>query len=442
MNDKLTVSSIIQNTVLVNINQHRHLLVAYSGGIDSTVLLHALVVLKQQTLLDLQLNAIYIHHGISQHADSWAAHCQSQCQLWNVPCAVKKVNITLESGNIEAQAREARYAEITKQMRDQTVLCTAQHLDDQSETFFLALKRGSGPTGLSAMPAESQFGNNLFLRPLLDISRQQIEQYAKENQLSWVEDESNQDTHYDRNFLRQTVLPQLNHRWPHFNQMVARSAALCGEQQQLLDELLNESFNQIVDESLSIAIMPLLKISPIKRNALLRMWFKQHQIIMPSRQQLDLIWQTVALAKEDSNPQFCLNSKQIRRYQNKLYLLPVYQNLQPVCLDWDLERPLILPDNLGQIKTLNCTDMSSSANCCRRPNIDEKVSIKFTAQGQFSIIGRHGSRQIKKLWQEFAIPPWQRSRIPLIYYNETLIAAVGIFVTIQGKGNDIYFDIH
>lgn len=435
MNEQVPFSSLIHRVVLDKVSQHQELLIAYSGGIDSTVLLHALMVLRQQYLPNLKINAIYIHHGISENADNWAKHCQQQCLNWQIPCVVEKVSLLLEQGNIEEQARNARYSAMRKHLTAGMVLCTAQHQDDQSETFLLALKRGSGPAGLSAMAEQSQLNNISLLRPLLTITRQQIEQYAQSYQLSWVEDESNQDDHYDRNFLRLNVLPILNNRWPHFNQMVARSASLCQEQQQLLDELLTDTFKQMIDEQHSLAVEPLFAFSDVKRNALLRMWFKSHKISMPSRQQLENIWQTVILAKEDSNPIFLLHDKQIRRYQHRLYLLPQYQDLQSINLNWDLQQPLIFPDGLGCL-SIATTDIMTG---CRLPQANEIVSVRFQAQGVLNIVGRRGSRQIKKIWQELGIPPWRRSRTPMVFYNETLIAAVGIFITEQGQGKEINF---
>lgn len=435
MNDSLLLTQHLHNTVLTKIGDHRDILVAYSGGIDSSVLLHALVCIQQQHLADLKIRAIYIHHGISQHADQWATHCQQQCAQWQVPCIIEHVTLALDAGNIEQQAREARYQAIAKHLHANSVLCTAQHLDDQCETFLLALKRGSGPMGLSAMPEAILTHRHYHIRPLLTIGRQQIEHYASAYHLCWVEDESNQDDYYDRNFLRLNVLPIISQRWPHFNQMVARSAELCNEQQQLLDELLQPTFMALIDQQKSLLLEPLYMMSAAKRNAVLRMWFKEHNAIMPSRKQLAVIWQTVIMAKDDSNPQFILHDQQIRRYQNRLYLLPQYQDLLPVVLNWHLEPPLPLPDGLG---LLTVTKTNSN---CRLPLHDEVVSIRFYAKGNYHIVGRQGSRQIKKLWQEFGIAPWMRSRIPLVFYNEQLITAVNVFVTEQGQGHDLGFSL-
>ncbi|XKM13489.1 tRNA lysidine(34) synthetase TilS [Orbaceae bacterium ac157xtp] len=434
----MTNNNSVQNilsTVASKIDFTKPIMVAFSGGVDSTVLLHALVSLKQQKAVNVPLTAIYIHHGISKNADAWASHCQKQCDTWQVPLVIEKVTLNLAQGNIEEQARNARYQAIAKHLAPDCVLCTAQHLDDQSETFFLALKRGSGPKGLSAMPEVATFGRNCLIRPLLTLSRQQIEEYASALNLSWVEDESNQDDHYDRNFLRLKVLPILNQRWAHFNEMVARSAELCQQQEQLLDELLIDEFNQLIAVDKSIAIPPFFNFSENRRNALLRMWFKFHEVPMPSRKQMTLIWLTVFNAKEDANPQFILNNKQLRRFQNRLYLLPIFVDLQQVNLMWNLADSLSLPDNLGTLLPIyDKTD-------CRLPNKDEKVTVRFVAQGHFRIVGRIGSRSIKKLWQELNIPPWLRTRIPLVYYNDTLITAVGVFVTQEGAGCEVSFTL-
>nr|WP_294845761.1 tRNA lysidine(34) synthetase TilS [uncultured Gilliamella sp.] len=422
----------IEQAILDHIKNRQSLLVAYSGGVDSTVLLHALTQLKQQQRPDLQLSAIYIHHGLSQNADSWARHCQQQCQIWQVPLIIEKVRLDPMAGNIEQQARNARYQAIYRHLKSDQMLCTAQHLDDQCETFLLALKRGSGPAGLSAMPVES----NRHLRPLLTISRQQIEAYANWHQLTWIEDESNQDDHYDRNFLRLKVLPLINQRWPQFSQMVARSASLCQQQEALINELLDNDFHQLLTTQGQLRLSPLINYSEYKRNAILRMWFRQQGIMMPSQKQLALIWQTVVEAKEDANPKFVLHNKQIRRYQNQLYLLPLYDDTEHLVINWDLTSPLVLPDNIGQLQSHYQHDLN-----CRLPQADEAVTVRFHAQGRLQIVNRQGSRAIKKIWQEHQIPPWMRTRTPLIYYNEQLICAVGVFVTEQGKGSQINFSV-
>ncbi|MFI8417511.1 tRNA lysidine(34) synthetase TilS [Serratia sp. NPDC078593] len=405
---------------------HRQWLVAFSGGLDSSVLLHLLVQLRSQRP-ELQLRAVHVHHGLSEFADRWVAHCQQQCANWHVPLVVQHVHVDRREGGVEAAARHARYHAIHDTLRPGEVLLTAQHLDDQCETFLLALKRGSGPAGLAAMAERSTLGEYPLLRPLLGFSRQQLEYYARQQQLSWIEDDSNQDARFDRNFLRLQILPLLNQRWPHFAAASARSASLCAEQENLLDELLAEQLQSLLDEQQSLAIEGLLHCSSARRFALLRRWIAQCGGTLPSRSQLQRLWNEVALARADAEPQLQLGTYQIRRFRQRLYLLPQMADLQAVRLYWQGDEPLLLPDGLGSL----IRDGKGIEVCAPSPH--QVVNVRFGVGGTLRIVGRQHSRAAKKLWQELAIPPWQRERIPLVYYDDCLIAAPGVFITEAGQ---------
>ncbi|MGK3115745.1 tRNA lysidine(34) synthetase TilS [Candidatus Pantoea formicae] len=398
---------------------------AFSGGLDSTVLLHQLV--SQQ----LRVRALHVHHGLSPNADSWATHCMGICHQWHVSCEVLRVQVDGQAKGIEAAAREARYQALFQQLQPGEHLLTAQHLDDQCETLLLALKRGSGPAGLAAMPELRQVGAHLHLRPLLDVSRQQLEAYAAEHQLSWIEDESNADVRYDRNFLRQQILPLLQTRWPHFSAASARSATLCGEQEQLLDELLAEQLAQLVDERGALSFPVLLTMSEPKRHALLRRWIALQGGAMPSREALKRITDEVMHSREDANPCLSFGPFTLRRYRQQLFWLTPQPSLSQHLLTWhDRRQALLLPDGLGTLQS------NAEIACLRQPIEGESINIRFQAQGYYHLQGRAGGRDMKKLWQEFGVPPWQRERIPLIYYNQTLISAPGIFVTREGAVSD------
>lgn len=405
---------------------NRRYLVAFSGGLDSSVLLHLLVTLREQQP-DILLRAVHVHHGLSRFADSWVTHCQQQCASWQIPLLVRYVQLETRLGGLEAAARTARYAVFSEVLHTDETLLTAHHLDDQCETFLLALKRGSGPAGLAGMAAQTLWENHPLCRPLLGVSRQQLTDYAQQHQLSWIDDDSNQDTRFDRNFLRLNVLPLLNQRWPHFAQATARSASLCAEQEQLLDELLAEQLAQLVDQSNSLFINELQALSPARRHALLRRWIALFDAAMPSRDALHRLWHEVALSKEDAEPQLLLADHQIRRFQQRLYLLPRMSDLRNQQLPWSCHVPLTLPDGLGILLA------GEGEHVVRAPLEHEKVTVRFTAQGRVRIIGRTGSRPIKKVWQELGVPPWQRERTPLLYYNEQLIAAIGLFITEHGQ---------
>ena len=382
------------------LNGHQKLLVGYSGGLDSTVLLHQLVTLREQHP-ELQIRAIHVHHGLNPLADSWVEHCQQQCHRWQVELLVVHVTLDPQGKGIEAAARAARYQAFTRHLQPAECLLTAQHQDDQCETLLLALKRGSGPAGLSGMPAETFSRGQRLLRPLLSLTRQQLEAWAAEHALSWIEDDSNQDTRFDRNFLRQTVIPQLVSRWPHFSQAAARSAALCGEQEQLLDELLAESLRELTDEENGLAWPPLLVMSEVRRAALIRRWIALQQGLMPSREMLVRIWQEVACSREDAEPRVRLGQFEVRRFRDRLYWLALNQPVAGLVLLWPQEeKTLSLPQQLGQLQ------WDEEGIKVRAPLKEEEVSVRFQAQGTFHLTDRAGSRSLKKIWQEKGIPPW------------------------------------
>ncbi|HEJ0076695.1 TPA: tRNA lysidine(34) synthetase TilS [Klebsiella oxytoca] len=406
---------------------HRHFLVAFSGGLDSSVLLYRLVLWREQDPT-VRLRAIHIHHGLSANADEWVAHCQQMCQQWQVPLLVERVALADEGLGIEAHARQARYQAFRSALAPGEALVTAQHLDDQCETFLLALKRGSGPTGLSAMAGESDFAGTKLLRPLLHESRDSLHQWAMARQLSWIEDESNQDDAYDRNFLRLRILPLLHARWPHFAEAVARSASLCGEQEQLLDEMLAAELATLVAEDSSLTIAPLTTMSAPRRAALLRRWLAGLNAPMPSREVPERIWREVAMAREDAFPCLRLGPFTVRRYQQRLYWVRYIPGQSETMLEWrDTASPLPLPDDLGELSLL-------SGGPLRGPREGEAVTVRFRASGNLHIVGRNGGRKLKKIWQELGVAPWRRDTTPLLFYGETLIAAAdGLFITVDGK---------
>lgn len=401
------------------------LLVAFSGGLDSTLLL----VLAMQYAREhgLPLRALHVHHGLSPHADDWVAHCESVCLQLAVPLMVERVTLARGNGeSLEAQARAARYQRLTARMREGEWLLTAHHQDDQLETLLLALKRGAGLRGLAGMLPCQPFAAGLLLRPLLDISRAELAQAAAALPYGWVEDESNQDVSYDRNFLRQQLIPQLKARWPAIARTAARSMALCAEQEALLGELA-ESDWLLAGEGEALQIGPLQALSPTRRNNLLRYWIRRQGGEMPSREQLGRLWQEVALARGDANPQLNWGGLSCRRYQGRLYL--VAPQLQPChqMLPLIVGESLTLPDGLG---TLVVRWQEAGEGLLRLPRADEPLSVRFQVAPGIPLkpLGRVGSRRMKKLLQEYGVPSWQRGRIPILYYGEQVAAVAGLFV--------------
>lgn len=411
------------------------ILIGFSGGVDSQVLLlDAYNWAKKHDLVD-RLLAIHVHHGISKNADFWAAKAKKRAQDLGVEFQLEKVKLDLNSKmSLEHAARDARYAVIAKHLPDNGVLLLGQHLNDQVETFLLALKRGSGPTGLSSMTPVSVFENGNIVRPLLNITRPQIEKFAVANNIDWIEDESNQDQHYDRNFLRHNIIPQLTKRWPGWNKAVARSASICAEQEVLIDDLLENLYKSEIEKNSNFAVNKidfLKELSPSLRNIIIRKWLGEQGALMPSKAQLKQIVDNLIFAKKDANPIVKLNNQQLRRYKNKLYLISNYIDISDIKLTLKIDEWMILPDNLGEIRLHRCDDGDLIL-----PSSQDSIEIRFTGVDgeKYCPDGKDKSRKLKKLYQEFSIPPWIRSRLPILFYNDTLVAVAGLFILKNKKG--------
>ncbi|VTX63495.1 tRNA lysidine(34) synthetase TilS [Haemophilus haemolyticus] len=411
-------------------------LIALSGGLDSSVLLSLFAKLRQKQahLQTLSLRAIHIHHGLSQNADNWVKHCQNLCDQFQIPLIIERVQVDKTNG-IEAGAREARYQAIKKHLQTQEMLVTAHHLNDQTETFFLALKRGSGLQGLGAMQQQSVlFGMSIF-RPLLGFTRLQLEDYAQKEKFNWVTDESNENNRYDRNFLRNEILPELRERWAHFDLAVQRSAQHCFEQQQLINDLLGEAFAEHCKIKNQFKLLQFRQYSSAKQTALLRMWLAENQLEMPSKRQLTQLINDVVLAREDATPHFLLVNKVIRRYQESLYLTKPFSDLTKCTLKLE-KNTLSLPDDLG-----NLTVQENENNLIfywqdysvTLEKTDLPISIRFGYSGKVKHHPKRPREDIKKIWQSLDIPPWQRNRIPLIFYGDELKSAVGFFCVFKSN---------
>lgn len=400
------------------------ILLGYSGGVDSHVLLVLLARFVREHA-GFTLHAVHVHHGLNPKADEWASHCARICSELDVPFTQKSVSINRQPRqSLEALARELRYQELAACLPEGGYLLTAHHQDDQLETLLLGLKRGSGPRGLAAMPMRQPFACGELLRPLLGISRSLIVDWAQQQRLVWIEDDSNLDTRFDRNFLRNEIVPRLQERWPGFAAMAGRSSQLCAEQEQLCEELAAQDLLAIGQDDGSLTLSALAALSPLRRQNLLRHWLRQAGVT-PGYELLQRIWPELVLARQDASPELVVGAATLRRYGDQLFLVCKGQDLpsEPVPLNlFDEPASLLLGDG-HELSWLGGRGV-------RLPAKAEAVSVRFGAPGgeRLQIVGRAGSRPLKKLWQELGVPPWQRGRVPLIYYGEQLVAAVGCFV--------------
>lgn len=299
------------------------ILLAYSGGIDSTVLLHQLA----QAYPSENLRAIHINHGLYPEADAWQQHCEKTCANLNIPLMSIKLDSQPQAGeSIEAWARAQRYAIFQDQLKENEILITAQHADDQAETVLLQLIRGAGPKGLSAMPDEKPFGKGKLIRPLLNTPKAEIIQYAKEHKLTWVHDHSNSNIQFDRNFLREKIIPELKSRWPSLDDTFSRSARYCAEQTELVQCLLNPLYTVCAgSREGTLSIHALSKQPEIIQRALVRHWLADKQLPMPGHKKFDKIFEDLIPARPDAQPEIIWGEVCLRRYRDDLYALKLHE---------------------------------------------------------------------------------------------------------------------
>ena len=399
--------------------------VAFSGGLDSHVLLHALCQLRDR--LDAEIGAVHVNHGLQPVANDWVTHCRSVCADLDVPFISLLVDgRALPGESPEAAARAARYAALADWLPPNNCLLTAQHQDDQAETLLLQLLRGSGVSGLAAMPRSATLGAGRHLRPLLDVRREELRDYALAQSLTWIEDPSNADTAFDRNFLRQRVLPVLQQRWPSAAVSLSRSAAHCAEAAALLDALAGEELQALMSSENSLSLTALLAMPALRQRNVLRHWIKQLTGMSPSAAVLARIINDVIGSRPDSGPCVRWDCYEMRRYRRELFLLPqALPGSQAGTLDWVLARPLALPRAGGVLTADPVTGSGLRADAVA----DGNVRVCWRRGGESCRpVGRDHHHSLKKLFQEQGIPPWERSRIPLIYVQDQLAAVAGLWV--------------
>ncbi|MDK9773204.1 tRNA lysidine(34) synthetase TilS [Vibrio sp. B181a] len=418
------------------------IVLAFSGGVDSRLLLELLSRYQQAYSVDNQstdshsfkCHAVYVHHGLSSNADEWADKCLVWAEQAGITYSVERVSLDTNSGeSIELLAREARYQALAKHIQSGDLLLTGQHADDQVETFLLALKRGSGPKGLSSMAESMPFAGGTLVRPLLAVKREQIEAEAREQKLDWVEDESNQDIRYDRNFLRHRIVPELSERWPSIHQAVQRSASLCAQQEELLDELLSAVFERALQSDLSLSIEELVTHSELARARLVRMWLAKLNANMPTQVQLNLIWNEVALAQQDANPKLQLKQGEVRRFQNRLYWVTETVDVTTWQSAIQTDTALLLPEQLGELTLSTNSEQATIA----MPPHPELLRVTFNPEGLSAHpTTRNHSRKLKKLFQEYNVPSWLRRQIPILMYQDQVVAVGNLFVDQAFSGQD------
>jgi tRNA(Ile)-lysidine synthase len=406
--------------LLLNLQPWRHATtwhIAFSGGLDSTVLLHLLADLAKNQSLP-ALNAIHVHHGLQAAAEAWPEHCRSMCESLGVPLQVIRVQVQ-PGASLERAARDARYAAFIEATQANEVLLTAQHRDDQAETLLFRLLRGAGVRGLSGMPRQRPLGKGQLLRPLLDATRAELEAYASQHKLRWIEDPSNQDRQFSRNYLRHQVFPALTQRWPQAMASMARSAAHLSEAQELLNELARIDLSEASAASEfdwlklpSIKLTPLEKLSDARQRNALSHWLEPLTRLPDSDHWSG--WLDLRDATGDARPIWRLAEGELHRAGGRIWWLSGrWLRAAPVPGAWlEPAQPLALPDN--GVLTLNG----------QIP--DGPLQIRYREGGEVMELAGRGHRDLKRLLNERGVPPFVRGRLPLLFKDGQLLAVANL----------------
>ncbi|MHC8304516.1 tRNA lysidine(34) synthetase TilS [Pseudomonas sp. PB3P13] len=391
--------------------------IAFSGGLDSTVLLHLLAHLAKAESLP-ELKAIHVHHGLQAAADAWPQHCQSVCDALGVPLQVIRVNVR-PGASLECAARDARYGAFNAVTQAGDVLLTGQHRDDQAETLLFRLLRGAGVRGLAGMPRQRSLGKGHLLRPLLEVSRVELEAYASEHALSWIEDPSNEDRHFSRNYLRHQVFPALTERWPQARANMARSAAHLREAQGVLDEFaqIDLAPAQTVGEFdwlglPSLELAPLATLSAARQRNALSHWLSP-MTGMPDSDHWSG-WDDVRDATGDARPIWALADGELHRAGGRIWWLSgAWLRNSPASNEWvEPAMALTLPDN-GVV--------TIGGSVPKGP-----LQIRYREGGEVMHLPERGHRDLKRLLNERAVPAFVRGRLPLLFQGEQLLAVANL----------------
>lgn len=419
-----TVTSIISSKT-------ENVYIAYSGGMDSHVLLH---LASSITEIKSKITAVYVHHGLQIEADQWASHCEVTALALGVNFQCLIVNAQKTAGQSpEEVARDARYGALKSLLEKHDVLLLAQHREDQLETILLQLFRGAGIKGLSGMPLISNFGAGKKCRPFLDIAKKTMIDYAEAHNLSWVEDLSNQCNDFDRNFLRNRIIPELKQRWIGLDKTVSRTARHCAINHHQIEDLAQQLLSNVLnDTDLTLSISRLLELESDKQHLVIRQWFKHKTLRMPTEKNVRAIVNEVVLANDSANPEIKIQKQSIRRYRKKLY-----------CLKDDckfISEEGVWRRNLIEWKLNNQQSLvllEAPQGIPKELWNNSEVTIKFRKGNEkIKLPGRQGRHSLKKLFQEKGIPPWERNQIPLIYINANLAAIADLWISADFYSSD------
>ena len=413
----------------INLENYSRIAVAFSGGLDSSVLLHSLVGIPE---FKEKVFAIHVNHGLSPNSKSWIKHCDKFCS----GLGVNFIPLTIELENSKTNEnilRKARYEALFSCLKQGDVLCTAHHQDDHIETILFRILRGTGIKGLAGIEKYSQMEGIDLIRPLISYSKKDLLDYADKFEVNWIEDESNEDLSISRNFIRKKVIPNLkNDNWPEYKNSISYLSSKAKEANEILDEIAYLDLKLCASESLDrLSILKIKELSHARAMNVLFTWLGINTHLGVSNKLTDQVYKSIILASESSNPVVTFGKKgqkgsfQIRRFNNFLRHLPLTKTeslSDKKVWKWNSDNPLELPTGTLSMQVALGKGISTSLT---KPGI----SIKGRAGGErCKPEGRSKSQKLKKLFQEYGVPPWVRDRIPLVYVGDQLAAVSDLWV--------------
>ena len=387
--------------------------IALSGGLDSIVMLH----LAASLLPYKKLHVLHINHHLQASAAAWSDFCRKETESLCLPFT--QIDVYPENSS-EAAARDARYAAFARFLREDDVLLLAHHANDQAETVLFRLLRGSGLHGLSGMPVSRKLGDNDIVRPLLSVTRCELEAWAQEKQCNWIEDPSNQSVIYDRNFLRLKVLPVLKERWPSVVERICFTSRMLRDERQVLDQYLDAELETVALGASCINGTVLAELPAYKRKTLIRRWVYSHCGDTLNEAQLVQLDQDFFYSAADMSPEFNFKTVTLRRYRGNLYLCSTLKVENPIVRQPLSEGRIELPGGVLIVKR-------SNVGTHLLKTLEQVICVTRNDGMSCRPVGRR-QKSLKKLFQEAAIPSWQRKNWPVFMVDEEIVAIPGICI--------------
>tara|TARA_B100001123_G_C15322248_1_gene1028336 strand:+ start:2205 stop:3548 length:1344 start_codon:yes stop_codon:yes gene_type:complete len=413
-----------------HLEKYNRIVIAFSGGLDSTVLLQSLISIPE---LKKKILAIHVNHGISPNSHAWSKHCGQVCSSVEIEFIPLKIDLGEDLKVSENLLRKARYKAFLSILKKGDVLCTGHHQNDQIETIIFRILRGTGIKGLSGIEKFSQIEGIDFIRPLINFPKKDLLEYANINRLNWVEDESNEDLSYSRNFIRKNILPNLeNLNWPSYFNSISYLSIKAKEANEIIEEVAEMDLKDCLSESTKrLSILKVKGLSRARQINVLYRWLSQNTKLNISSKLADQVYKSILLAKDSSNPVVSFGkpgekgSFQVRRFNNLLHHLPLtdIESLnQAEIWKCDPNTPIELPTGTLSMKVSCGKGLSTEL-------IQKGIFIRGRAGGErCKPQGRAKSQKLKKLFQEYRVPPWVRDRIPLVYVGDQLAAVSDLWI--------------